>query len=75
MTLRSEGEIIMVDVHSPEQRSYNMSMIKGKDTKPEEKVRRYLFARGFRYEKKSYGISISNCAFNSVVCSNNTREE
>ena len=41
----------MTDVHSPETRSYNMSRIHGKDTKPEELVRKYLFARGFRYRK------------------------
>jgi DNA mismatch endonuclease (patch repair protein) len=41
----------MADVHSPEQRSYNMSQIRGKDTKPEEKVRKYLFSQGFRYRK------------------------
>lgn len=41
----------MTDVHSPEIRSYNMSMIHGKDTKPEEKVRKYLFSHGFRYRK------------------------
>lgn len=32
-------------------RSYNMSRIHGKDTKPEEVVRKYLFSRGFRYRK------------------------
>lgn len=41
----------MADVHTPEQRSYNMSCIHGKNTKPEELVRRYLFAKGFRYRK------------------------
>lgn len=41
----------MADVHSPETRSYNMSCIRGKDTKPEELVRKYLFAQGFRYRK------------------------
>ena len=41
----------MADVHSPETRSYNMSRIHGKDTKPEEKVRKYLFSQGFRYRK------------------------
>lgn len=41
----------MPDVHSPEIRSYNMSRIKGKNTKPEEFVRKYLFSRGFRYRK------------------------
>lgn len=41
----------MSDVHSPETRSYNMSMIKARDTKPEEKLRKALFAKGFRYRK------------------------
>lgn len=41
----------MADVHTPEQRSYNMSRIRGKNTKPEELVRKYLFAQGFRYRK------------------------
>lgn len=41
----------MADVHTPEQRSYNMSRIRGKDTKPEELVRKYLFSHGFRYRK------------------------
>ena len=41
----------MADVHTPEIRSYNMSRIRGKDTKPEEKVRKHLFSQGFRYRK------------------------
>lgn len=41
----------MADVHSPKLRSYNMSQIRGKDTKPEELVRKYLFSQGFRYRK------------------------
>lgn len=41
----------MADVHSSETRSFNMSQIKGKNTKPEERVRRYLFSHGFRYRK------------------------
>lgn len=40
-----------MDVHDKETRSYNMSCIKGKGTKPEELVRKYLFAQGFRYRK------------------------
>lgn len=40
-----------MDVHSKEVRSYNMSCIKGKGTKPEEMVRKYLFSQGFRYRK------------------------
>ncbi len=39
----------MADVHEPEVRSYNMSRIKGKDTKPEMLVRKYLHSKGFRY--------------------------
>lgn len=39
----------MTDVHSKRVRSYNMSHIKGKDTKPEMLVRRFLFSQGFRY--------------------------
>lgn len=41
----------MADVHSTKVRSYNMSQIRSKDTKPEELVRKYLFAQGFRYRK------------------------
>jgi DNA mismatch endonuclease (patch repair protein) len=39
----------MADVHSPEIRSFNMSRIRNKDTKPELIVRKYLFSNGFRY--------------------------
>lgn len=42
-----------MDVHSPETRSYNMSRIKGKDTKPEIKVRKWLWANGYRYRLHS----------------------
>ena len=41
----------MADIKTQESRSYNMSRIAGKDTKPEELVRRYLFSKGFRYRK------------------------
>ncbi len=41
----------MTDVHSPEQRSYNMSRIKGKDTKPELLLRSLLHREGFRFRK------------------------
>ena len=40
----------MADVHTTAQRSYNMSRIKGKNTKPEMLVRRFLHAQGFRYK-------------------------
>lgn len=39
----------MADVHDKETRSYNMSQIKGKNTKPEMLVRKFLFSKGFRY--------------------------
>jgi DNA mismatch endonuclease, patch repair protein len=39
----------MADVHDKKTRSYNMSQIKGKNTKPELLVRRFLHANGFRY--------------------------
>ena len=38
-----------MDVHEPEIRSYNMSRIRSKDTKPEMMVRKFLHAQGFRY--------------------------
>ncbi|MDR3680524.1 MAG: DNA mismatch endonuclease Vsr [Flavipsychrobacter sp.] len=39
----------MADVHSKETRSFNMSRIRSKDTKPELLVRKYLFGQGFRF--------------------------
>ena len=39
----------MVDTMTPEQRSRCMSAVKGKDTKPEMIVRKYLFSKGLRY--------------------------
>lgn len=38
----------MPDVHTPAQRSYNMSRIRGKDTNPEKVVRSLLRAEGCR---------------------------
>ena len=38
-----------MDVHSPEQRSFNMSRIRGKSTRPEMMVRRWLWSNGYRY--------------------------
>lgn len=40
----------MSDVHSKKIRSYNMSQVKGKNTKPEMLVRKFLHANGFRYK-------------------------
>jgi DNA mismatch endonuclease (patch repair protein) len=39
----------MADVHDKQTRSFNMSRIKGKNTKPELLVLKFLFANGFRY--------------------------
>lgn len=39
----------MADVHTAAVRSYNMSRIRSKDTKPEIVVRKALFAAGFRF--------------------------
>jgi len=43
------GMLYVMDVHTRALRSYNMSRIRNKDTKPEILVRRILFSRGFRY--------------------------
>jgi len=39
----------MADIHDKKTRSYNMSQIKGKNTKPEILIRKFLFSKGFRY--------------------------
>lgn len=39
----------MSDVHTKEIRSYNMSMIRGKNTKPELIIRKFLHSQGYRY--------------------------
>lgn len=41
----------MADNHTPKVRSYNMSRIRSKDSKPEETVRKFLFSKGLRYRK------------------------
>ena len=40
----------MADVHDKATRSYNMSMIRSRNTKPEMLVRKFLHAQGFRYK-------------------------
>jgi len=42
-----------MDIHSKETRSYNMSCIKSTESKPENIVRKFLFAKGLRYSKNS----------------------
>ena len=46
----------MADNHTAEQRSRNMSHIRSKNTKPEEKARKYLFSKGFRYRMNVAGL-------------------
>ena len=46
----------MADVHSKEIRSYNMSRIRGKNTKPEILIRKSLFSKGFRYNLHSKNL-------------------
>jgi DNA mismatch endonuclease (patch repair protein) len=61
----------MADVHDKETRSYNMSKIRGTDTKPEMIVRKFLYGKGIRYRlhnKKLPGkpdITISK--YNTVI--------
>jgi len=46
----------MTDVHDKKTRSYNMSRIRSKGTKPEILVRTYLFSKGFRYRLNVRGL-------------------
>ena len=46
----------MVDVHTKEQRTYNMSRIRGKNTGPELKLRKLLFANGIRGYRIHYNL-------------------
>ena len=39
----------MTDIHSKEIRSFNMSQIRGSNTKPEILVRKFLFSNGLRF--------------------------
>lgn len=46
----------MADVHTKKQRSYNMSRIRGSDTKSEIRLRKSLWNEGFRYTKNNKDI-------------------
>jgi len=41
----------LTDIYSSEKRSEIMSVISGKETKPEIFIRKYLFSKGFRFRK------------------------
>lgn len=45
-----------MDIWSKEKRSEVMAKIRGRDTKPEIIVRRYLYARGYRFRKNVKGL-------------------
>lgn len=45
-----------MDIWNKQKRSAVMSKIKGKDTKPEWIIRRYLYSRGYRYRKNVKGL-------------------
>lgn len=45
-----------MDIWSKQKRSAVMSKIRGKDTKPELIIRRYLYSRGYRYRKNVKGL-------------------
>ncbi len=45
-----------MDIWSKEKRSQVMARIRGRDTKPEILVRRYLYARGYRFRKNVKGL-------------------
>jgi DNA mismatch endonuclease, patch repair protein len=44
------------DVHSPEQRSFNMSRIRSRDTKPEMIVRSLVHQMGYRFRLHKKGL-------------------
>lgn len=67
----------MADVHTSQQRSYNMQQIKGKNTKPEMLVRKFLHANGYRYklhDKKLPGKPDIVLLYQSVALSNDSFE-
>jgi len=47
----------MVDVLTKKQRSYNMSQIKGRDTKPELSLQKLLFGKGARGYRVHYKLT------------------
>lgn len=47
---------VAMDIWSKEKRSQVMARIRGRDTRPELIVRRYLYSRGYRYRKNVKGL-------------------
>jgi len=52
-----------MDVHTPAQRSFNMSHIKGKNTQPEEIIKKLLWSNGYRYRLhgKTFQANLTLC--------------
>jgi DNA mismatch endonuclease (patch repair protein) len=48
--MRRRGGVTVVDILTPEKRSWNMSRIRGRDTTPEKTVRSLLRRMGYRVE-------------------------
>lgn len=78
----------MVDVHTPEKRSFNMSRIKSRNTLPEMKVRKIIHGLGYRYSlhKKALPgkpdivlvrhrkiIEVHGCFFHMHNCANGNK--
>jgi DNA mismatch endonuclease, patch repair protein len=53
---RTKNEVIRVDIFTPRKRSAVMSRIRSTDSKPEVRLRKVLFARGYRYRKNVRGM-------------------
>lgn len=52
-----QGECyLLADIKTPQERSRNMSAIRGKNTKPEVYLRKLLFAKGYRYRTNSAAV-------------------
>src|SRR5207253_1748868 len=54
--MRTYTNIMSADVLTPEQRSYNMSRIRGRHTTPEIRVRKLLHRLGLRYRLHGKGL-------------------
>ena len=58
----------MADVHTPAQRSDNMSRIRGINTKPEMLIRKFPHAKGFRHK-----LHVKHCLVSLILCCLNTK--
>jgi len=56
LVLKKYWKIAITDILNPDKRSWNMSLIKGENSKPELIVRSYLHGRGFRFRTNDKSI-------------------